>query len=177
VRPTLRELAGRGIAYKGVLYAGLMLTPDGPKILEYNVRFGDPEAQAVLPRYAGDFGRLCLDAATGSADLDVAFGDEACVMVVLAAEGYPASVRKGDLIDGIDAAEDVPGVTVFHAATARDDGRLVTAGGRVLGVSALAPGVAVARDRAYEAAARISWPGVQYRRDIAAGAAATSDVH
>jgi phosphoribosylamine--glycine ligase len=177
VRPTLRELARRGIAYKGVLYAGLMLTPDGPKVLEYNVRFGDPEAQAVLPRYAGDFGRLCLDAATGRSELDVAFGDDACVTVVLATDGYPTSPRKGDMIEGIDAAEDVPGVTVFHAGTAARDGRVVTAGGRVLGVSALAPSLAAARRRAYEASARISWPGMQYRRDIAAEAAATSDVH
>ena len=174
VRPTLHELARRGIAYKGVLYAGLMLTPEGPKMLEYNVRFGDPEAQVVLPRFAGDFARLCHDAATGRPELDTAFGDDACVIVVLATEGYPVTKREGDEIEGIDAAEDVPGVTVFHAGTAQRDGRLVTAGGRVLGVTALAPTLADARARAYEGADRISWPGVQYRRDIAAEAAVQS---
>jgi phosphoribosylamine---glycine ligase len=167
VRPTLHELARRGIAYKGVLYAGLMLTPEGPKMLEYNVRLGDPEAQVVLPRFAGDFARLCHDAATGRPDLAPAFVDDACVTVVLATEGYPVTTRQGDAIEGVDAAEDLPGVTVFHAGTAERDGRLVTAGGRVLDVTAVAPTLAGARRRAYEAAARISWPGAQYRRDIA----------
>jgi len=174
VRPTLHELARRGISYKGVLYAGLMLTPDGPRMLEYNVRFGDPEAQAVLPRFSGDFAQLCHDAATGRRELAAAFGEDACVTVVLATEGYPVPTRQGDEIEGIDAAEDVPGVTVFHAGTAQREGRLVTAGGRVLAVSALAPTLGDARRRAYEAAGRISWPGVQYRRDIAAEAAVES---
>ncbi|HEX6312722.1 MAG TPA: phosphoribosylamine--glycine ligase [Acidimicrobiia bacterium] len=176
VRPTLRELARRGIAYKGVLYAGLMLTPAGPKMLEYNVRLGDPEAQAVLPRLVGDFAGLCHAAATGQADLDASFADDACVTVVLATEGYPVSARTGDVIEGIDVAEDLPGIAVFHAGTAVRDGRLVTAGGRVLNVSALAPTLAAARERAYEAAALISWPGMQYRRDIAAEAAAATGV-
>jgi phosphoribosylamine--glycine ligase len=174
VRPTLRELARRGIAYKGVLYAGLMLTPSGPKMLEYNVRFGDPEAQVVIPRFAGDFARFCYDAATGRSDLDPTFVDDACVTIVLATEGYPATPRSGDEIVGIDAAEDVTGVTVFHAGTAERDGRLVTAGGRVLAVTALAPTLAAARGAAYEAAGRISWPGVQFRRDIATEAAVQS---
>jgi phosphoribosylamine--glycine ligase len=169
VEPTLRELARRGIAYRGVLYAGLMLTPDGPKMLEYNVRFGDPEAQAVLPRLQGDFAALCHDAASGSA-VDARFTDDACVTVVLATEGYPVAPRTGDVITGIDAAEQVPGVTVFHAATAERDGALITNGGRVLNVTAVAPTLQTARDRAYEGAERISWSGVQYRRDIAAGA-------
>ncbi|MGH9048885.1 MAG: phosphoribosylamine--glycine ligase [Acidimicrobiia bacterium] len=174
VRPTLHELARRGVAYKGVLYAGLMLTPAGPKMLEYNVRFGDPEAQVVLPRFAGDFARLCHDAATGRSDLDVAFGHDACVTVVLATEGYPVTKREGDEIEGVDAAEDLPGINVFHAGTAERDSRLVTAGGRVLAVTALAPTLADARRRAYEASDRISWPGMQYRRDIAAAAAVQS---
>jgi phosphoribosylamine--glycine ligase len=171
VRPTLRELTRRDIAYKGVLYAGLMLTPDGPKVLEYNVRFGDPEAQVVLPRLAGDFVQLCRAAASGSSDLEVRFRDDACVTVVLATEGYPAAPRGGDAISGIGEAEELPGVIVFHAGTAERDGELVTAGGRVLDVTAVAPTLVEARQRAYEAAARISWPGVQYRRDIAAEAA------
>jgi phosphoribosylamine---glycine ligase len=170
IEPTLHALAARDISYRGVLYAGLMLTPDGVKVLEYNVRFGDPEAQAVLPRFAGDFGRLCHDAAAGRGDLEVRFHEDACVTVVLATEGYPASPRKGDFIEGIDAAEELPGVTVFHAGTKQADRRLMTAGGRVLAVTALAPTLAEARGRAYEAAGRISWPGAQYRRDIAAAA-------
>jgi phosphoribosylamine---glycine ligase len=170
VWPTLRALAARDISYHGVLYAGLMLTPDGLKVLEFNVRFGDPEAQAVLPRLASDFGELCHDAASGRGDLDARFRDDACVTVVLATEGYPTSPRKGDFIDGIDTAEELPGVTVFHAGTKQADGRLMTAGGRVLDVTALAPTLAEARERAYEAAGRITWPGVQYRRDIAAAA-------
>jgi phosphoribosylamine---glycine ligase len=170
VEPTLAELRRRGIDYRGVLYAGLMLTPDGLKVLEFNVRFGDPEAQAVLPRLASDFAQLCLGAAEGRSDLDAQFRDDACVTVVMATEGYPASPRKGDVIEGVDAAEQLPGVTVFHAGTQQADGRLMTAGGRVLDVTALAPTLAEARARAYEAAERISWPGVQYRRDIAAAA-------
>jgi phosphoribosylamine--glycine ligase len=175
VTPTLHALAARDITYRGVLYAGLMLTPDGVKVLEYNVRFGDPEAQAVLPRLASDFGRLCADAAAGRTDLGTKFRDDACVTVVLATEGYPASPRKGDIIEGIDEAEQLPGVTVFHAGTKQaDGGRLVTAGGRVLDVTAVAPTLGDARRRAYEAAGRISWPGVQYRRDIAAAAVESS---
>jgi phosphoribosylamine---glycine ligase len=171
VGPTLHALAARDISYRGVLYAGLMLTPEGVKVLEYNVRFGDPEAQAVLPRLASDFGQLCHDAAAGRSDLEVRFREDACVTVVLATEGYPASPRQGDFIDGIDAAEELPGVTVFHAGTKQADaGRVITAGGRVLDVTAVAPTLEEARGRAYEAAGRISWPGVQYRRDIAAAA-------
>jgi len=146
----------------------LMLTADGPKVVEYNVRFGDPETQVVVPRLEGDFGELCRAAATG-APLDAPFGDDACVTVVLASAGYPASSSSGDRIDGIDEAADVPGVTVFHAATARDaDGGLVTAGGRVLDVTARGSSVAEARARAYEATSRITWPGMQLRTDIAA---------
>ena len=166
VGPTLHALAARDITYRGVLYAGLMLTSEGVKVLEYNVRFGDPEAQAVLPRLAGDFGRLCHDAAAGRAELETRFREDACVTVVLATEGYPAAPRTGDFIEGIDAAEELPGVNVFHAGTKQVDARVMTAGGRVLDVTAVAPTLAEARDRAYEAAGRISWPGMQYRRDI-----------
>ncbi|HKH25779.1 MAG TPA: phosphoribosylamine--glycine ligase [Acidimicrobiia bacterium] len=170
VGPTLHALAARDISYHGVLYAGLMLTPDGVKVLEYNVRFGDPEAQAVLPRLASDFGRLCHDAAAGRADLEPKFREDACVTVVLASEGYPGTPRTGEFIEGIDAAEQLTGVTVFHAGTKQADARVMTAGGRVLNVTAVAPTLAEARGRAYEAAGRISWPGMQYRRDIAAAA-------
>lgn len=168
VRPTLHELLSRGIEYRGVLYAGLMLTASGPKVLEYNVRFGDPECEVVVPRLATDLGALCHTAATGSALPEVTFTADACVTVVLASEGYPASPRTGDPIRGMEQARSVEGVIVFHAGTRRADGELVTAGGRVLAVSATGPTVAAARARAYEAVGRISWPGLQYRRDIAA---------
>ncbi len=168
VEPTLAELARRGIEYRGVLYAGIMLTAEGPKVLEYNVRFGDPECQVVIPRLAGDLAAHCLEAATGRLATPVRFGPDACVTVVLASEGYPASPRTGDVIEGVDDAGALDGVTVFHAGTARDSGgRLVTAGGRVLDVTAVGPTVADARARAYEAVGRISWPGMRYRTDIA----------
>src|SRR4029450_7546289 len=135
VRPTLHALAARDITYCGVLYAGLMLTPEGLKVLEYNVRFGDPEAQAVLPRFASDVGQLCQDAAAGRADLATRFRADACVTVVLATEGYPANPRTGDFIEGIDASEELSGVTVFHAGTKQAEDRVMTAGGRVLDVT------------------------------------------
>jgi len=172
VEPTLAELRARDAEYRGVLYAGLMLTPDGPKVLEYNVRFGDPECQVVVPRLASDLAAHCLESASGSPLSPVEFRSDACVTVVLAAEGYPAAPRTGDVIEGLDAAAAVPDVTVFHAGTkAGADGEVLTAGGRVLDVTAVAPTVAEARARAYEAAELVSWPGVQYRRDIAATAA------
>ena len=166
VEPTLAALRKQGIDYRGVLYAGLMLTADGPKLLEFNVRFGDPEAQVVLPRLTGDLAALLLSAATGVVGEPPAVGPDAAVATVMAGDA-PA----GTPITGVDAAGEIEGVTVFHARTARDgDGRLVTSGtGRVLAVTGLGPSVAVARQRAYDAVARISWPGVQYRGDIAEG--------
>ena len=172
VEPTVAELARRGAPYRGVLYAGLMLTPDGPKVLEFNVRFGDPECQVVVPRLRSDLAEHCLESAKGEKLSAVTFRDGACVTVVLACEGYPSAPRAGDAIDGLDAAAAIDGVTVYHAGTKhRADGALVTAGGRVLDVTAVAPTLAEARDRAYEAVARISWPGMQCRGDIAALAA------
>jgi phosphoribosylamine---glycine ligase len=174
VAPTLEALGRLGAPYKGVLYAGIMLTPDGPKILEYNVRFGDPECQVVIPRLASDLSIHLAEAAAGKLETPLQWRDEAAVTVVLASEGYPAAPRTGDLIEGLDAAGDVEGVTVFHAGTAAVDGRrdaVRTAGGRVLNVTALGATLAEARARAYEGAGRISWPGMQYRRDIAAAAA------
>jgi phosphoribosylamine--glycine ligase len=173
VAPTLAELRRRGIDYRGVLYAGLMLTPDGPRLVEYNVRFGDPEAQVVLPRLTTDLAALLAAAAAG--DLTQApppaFDDGARVTVVLATEGYPAGPRTGDPIAGLAGAE-AEGATVFAAGVARDGaGRLVTAGGRVLAVTGSGPTVAAARDHAYRAAARISWPGLYHRNDIAREAA------
>ena len=171
VRPTLHALATRGSSYRGVLYAGLMLTADGPKVIEYNVRFGDPECQVVVPRLTSDLGELCVAAARGAALPAVAFGDDACVTVVLASGGYPAAPTTGERIEGLDALAGQSDVVVFHAGTARAaDGSLVTSGGRVLDVTAWGPTVAEARRRAYDAAGAISWPGVQYRHDIAAAA-------
>jgi phosphoribosylamine--glycine ligase len=174
VAPTLEALGRRGAPYRGVLYAGIMLTPDGPKILEYNVRFGDPECQVVIPRLASDLAVHLAEAAAGKLVAPLRWRDEAAVTVVLASEGYPAAPRTGDVIRGLEAAAEVEGVTVFHAGTAAGDrsGEVRTAGGRVLDVTALGADLAEARSRAYEGAGRISWPGMQYRQDIAAAAAA-----
>ena len=179
VLPTLHELRARGIDYRGVLYAGIMLTSDGPKVLEFNVRFGDPEAQVVLPRLDSgcDLAALLAEAAAGRLRSEPAFTAGAAVTVVCATEGYPTAPRTGDRIEGLEAAAAVEGVTVYCAGVAADGaGGLLTAGGRVLDVTACAPTLAVARDRAYEAVSRLSWPGMQHRTDIAASAlgAATS---
>ncbi len=167
VAPTLAELARRGIEYRGVLYAGLMLTPAGPKIIEYNVRFGDPECQVVVPRLASDLATHLLEAATGRLVTPVRFRDDACVTVVLAAEGYPTAPRTGDVIAGLDAAAALDDVIVFHAGTARAGEHLVTAGGRVLDVTALGATIEEARARAYAAADLVTWPGRSLRSDIA----------
>ncbi|HLI01535.1 MAG TPA: phosphoribosylamine--glycine ligase [Acidimicrobiales bacterium] len=199
ILPTLAALAERGIDYRGVLYAGLMLTAAGPKVIEFNVRFGDPEIEAVAARWQGDVAELLTAAAAGRLDTVAppTFSSDAAVCVVLAAAGYPAHPRFGDPIDGLDAAGARPGVAVhpagvalhpagasLHAhaqapapapapapASASPDpagpGRLVTAGGRVVAVRALGPTVAEARQRAYEAADLIRWPGRWYRHDIA----------
>ena len=167
VHPTLRALAAKGIDYRGVLYAGLMLTADGPKVLEYNVRFGDPEAQVVLPRLSSDLAGLLAEAAAGRVRSEPVFSADAAMTVVAACEGYPSSPRTGDVIEGLPDAQSE--ATVFFAGVARGpDGRLRTAGGRVLAVTALGRSLADARHRAYRAIDHLSWPGMQYRRDIAA---------
>jgi phosphoribosylamine--glycine ligase len=171
VLPTLHRLQRLGVDYRGVLYAGLMLTPAGVKVLEYNVRFGDPETQVVLPRFDGDLAAFLAAAAEGHARGEPAFVDDAAVTVVLAAPGYPAAPRTGDAIEGIDDASAIGGVTVYCAGVGGEPGALTTAGGRVVDVTAVAPTIAEARRRAYEAAARISWPGIQFRTDIAEEAA------
>jgi phosphoribosylamine--glycine ligase len=171
IEPTLAALASRGIDYRGVLYAGVMLTGDGPKVLEFNIRFGDPEAQVVLARWEGDVAGSMFAAASGdlAAGPAPAWSGDAAVCVVLAAEGYPESPRGGDKIEGLARAAEVPGVQVLAAGVGGDAGQLVTAGGRVINVTATAPSVRQARERAYEAVGAISWPGMTYRRDIAAG--------
>ncbi|MGH8910747.1 MAG: phosphoribosylamine--glycine ligase [Egibacteraceae bacterium] len=175
--PVLAELRSRGLPYRGVLYAGLVLTAQGPKVLEFNARFGDPEAQALLPCLPGDLGAL-LAAAAGD---DAAFVEHsrrirrecstnlACVAVVLASGGYPGAYETGRRITGLDEAAAVPGALVFHAGIRREGRHLVTAGGRVLAVSGLGPTVADARAAAYAAADRIHFEGLHRRGDIAAG--------
>ncbi|MCL4078088.1 phosphoribosylamine--glycine ligase [Coriobacteriia bacterium Es71-Z0120] len=171
---TVAALREQGIVYQGVLYGGFMLTDDGPKVLEFNVRFGDPEAQVVLPRLKTDLLDVMLAVASGTlADVPIEWRDEAALTVVLASGGYPGSYEKGKPISGIDAAQTVPGVTVYHAGTKRgDNGTIYTDGGRVLDVTAVAPTLAEARERAYEAVAKISFEGMQYRTDIGARALA-----
>ena len=176
VRPLVEELRRRGIDYRGVLYAGLMLTADGPKVIEYNVRFGDPEAQVVLPLLAGDAAELFLAVANGELEgaAPPAFSGDAAVCVVLASQGYPEHPRTGDTIEGLTTAGQsvagIDGVTVFHAGTRRHtpDGPFYTAGGRVLSVTAVAPTLGQARERAYAAVGPIDWEGMQLRHDIAA---------
>ena len=172
LEPTVRGLRADGIDYRGVLYAGVMVEPSGaPYLLEYNCRFGDPETQPVMARLRGDLGAVLLGAARGELPVgSLAWDARVAVCVVIAAAGYPDAVRTGDPIAGLDALE--PDVIVFHAGTARraDDGALVSAGGRVLGVTALGLGLEQARARAYAAVDRIDLPGKQVRRDIGARA-------
>ncbi|MBB3347129.1 phosphoribosylamine--glycine ligase [Sphingomonas sp. BK069] len=173
VRPTIDALAAAGTPYVGVLYAGLMLTADGPKLIEYNVRFGDPECQVLMARFAGDLVEVLLAVAEGRlADLPApAFADDAALTVVMAAEGYPGEPRTGGAIDGIDAAE-ATGATVFQAGTRQDGEMLVASGGRVLAVTATGADVAAARDAAYRAVDAIDFPTGFFRRDIGAKARA-----
>lgn len=168
IHAAVRALQARGITYRGVLYAGLMLTDEGPKVLEFNCRFGDPETQAVLMRWDGDI-LPALDAcARGALRPDmVRWKSEHAVCVVMAAAGYPDTYPKGDVIEGLDAAEDDPRVQVFHAGTAEHDGRIVTAGGRVLGVTARGRDLRDAVDRVYGAVHKITFNGAEYRTDIA----------
>jgi phosphoribosylamine---glycine ligase len=169
-RPIVAAMAERGTPFHGVLYAGLMICADGPKVIEFNVRFGDPETQAVLPRLRSDIVDLFRAAREpgGLAGMSAEFDDDWAVTVVLASAGYPESSSKGDVISGLDEAAAIAEVT--HAGTAAQGGEIVTAGGRVLNVTGLGPDPAAARDRAYDAASRISFDGMQVRGDIAARA-------
>jgi phosphoribosylamine--glycine ligase len=175
IKPTLEELRRRGLEFRGVLYAGVMLTESGPKLLEYNVRFGDPEAQVLVPLYGDNLYDVLVKCAEGRLEEDTLNASGAAVTVVLAAEGYPQRPRKGDVISGIgdDGQLDPPhgDVIVFHAATLRNlEGRFITRGGRVLAVTGFGPSVAEARRRAYDGAAAISFKGSIRRSDIALAA-------
>jgi len=169
--PTFRGLQSEGRTFRGVLYAGLMVTESGPKVLEYNARFGDPETEVILPRVKSDMAEVLLAAATGGLQrfLPLEVKNEACVGVVLCAGGYPGNYEIGKPITGLAEAARMPGVELFHSGTARDGDRLVTAGGRVLVVTATAGSMTEAAVRAYEAADRIHFEGKHLRRDIAAG--------
>jgi phosphoribosylamine--glycine ligase len=166
-QPTVDAMAAEGRPFKGIIFFGLMLTPDGPKVLEYNARFGDPEAQVVLPRMKTDIidvFEACID---GTLDqVDLAFEDNAAVCVVLASDGYPVSYQKGYVIDGLDTFRDKKGYYVFHAGTARNEKGIVTNGGRVLGVVAKGADLKTARANAYEAVDWISFDNKYYRHDI-----------
>jgi phosphoribosylamine--glycine ligase len=168
-RPVLAELARRGSPFSGLLYAGLMLTDDGPRVLEFNCRFGDPETQAILPRLEGDLLETLVSVAHGALDAQVTAGEQAAVTVVLAGGDYPASNDKGTPIAGIDAAE-AAGALVFHAGTARHGQELVTNGGRILNVTARGDDLPAARTAAYGAVERISFAGMRFRSDIALAA-------
>jgi phosphoribosylamine--glycine ligase len=172
VQPTVDEMAGRGTPFRGLLYAGLALTSKGLRVVEFNARFGDPETQVVLALLDSPLSPLLLGAATGTlAEVPApTWNDGAAVVVVMASRGYPESSSSGDVIVGSETLDREPDVHVLHAGTARDaEGRLVTAGGRVLGVTAVGRDVADARAKAYEGVAAISFPGAQWRHDIAAG--------
>jgi phosphoribosylamine--glycine ligase len=168
LEPTVWALRDEGVEYRGVLYAGLMLTGDGPKVLEFNCRFGDPETQAIIPRLRSDLAEAALATAEGRlAETKLEWTPDACVTVVLASGGYPGPHETGLEITGLESATKLEGVVVFHAGTARRDGRVVTAGGRVLAVSAVGKDLAAARERAYEACALIDFAGKHHRTDIA----------
>ena len=166
--PTVDGMKQEGRPFAGILYAGLMLTTDGPKVLEYNVRFGDPEAQVILPRLRSDLATLLLQAARGElAATQAEWTPEAAVCVVAAAQGYPGSYPKGQEISGLAKTARMEDLVVFHAGTSRAGGRFVTSGGRVLGVTALAPSLDDAVRRAYSGLKEIHFDGIYYRRDIA----------
>ncbi|GIQ66467.1 hypothetical protein PACILC2_50350 [Paenibacillus cisolokensis] len=170
IKPTAKALVSEGRPFRGVLFAGLMITKDGPKTIEFNARMGDPEAQVVLPRLETDLVDIILASLNGRlGELDIRWSGEAAVCVILASEGYPGSYPKGREIEGLADAE-AQGALIFHAGTASRDGAIVTNGGRVLGVVGRGRGIAEARSRAYEAADAIRFEGKHYRTDIAAKA-------
>jgi len=167
IRPTVAAFAKRGLSYMGVIYLGLMITRDGPKLVEYNCRFGDPEAQVLMPRLKSDLLTALIAARDGVlSDFDLRWREDVALTVVMASKGYPGTYEKGHEIFGLDQAASLPGVTIFHAGTERRDGKILAVGGRVLDVTATGKNVAEARARAYEAVSRIHWQGSFFRSDI-----------
>jgi phosphoribosylamine--glycine ligase len=167
MRPMVRGMAAEGRPYQGVLYAGLMLVKRQPYVIEFNARFGDPEAQCLLPRLDSDVLPLLRATTDGTLDRqDCRWREDAAVCVVMTSQGYPEAYDRGRPISGIEQAAQTPGVTVFHAGTSRRNGPLVTDGGRVLGVTASAPDLQRAIERAYQAVQHIAWEGAHYRTDI-----------
>jgi len=176
---TIDGLAKEGIVYKGVLYAGIMVTKDGPKVLEFNVRFGDPETQAILPRLRSDLLEAMLAVSNEKLDKVIKAGglswhNRACVSVVCASGGYPGNYEKGKLISGLDEAEKIPGVVVFHAGTKQQDNKYFTSGGRVLGVTGLGDTINEAIKTAYQGVDKIHFEGMHYRHDIGRKAVGSS---
>jgi phosphoribosylamine--glycine ligase len=167
IRPTVDQMARRGTPFTGILFAGLMIGDDGPKLIEYNVRFGDPEAQVLMMRLDSDLLPALLATCDGKlADVRLAWREEVALTVVMAANGYPGTPRRATVINGLDAAAALDGIEIFHAGTARDGDNLIANGGRVLNVTALGPTVSAAQTRAYEAVSLIDWPEGFCRRDI-----------
>ncbi len=167
VYPTLGALRSEGIVYRGILYVGLMLTAKGPKVLEYNVRFGDPETQVILPRLQGNFLELMEAAAKGTLNkIEVSWNPHACACVVLASQGYPGHYEKGKVIERLERASQMSSIHLFHAGTIRKGENIVTSGGRVLGVTALGEDLSTAVRRAYQAVEKIHFDGMHYRKDI-----------
>jgi phosphoribosylamine--glycine ligase len=167
ILPTVKGLAVEGRKYQGVIYAGLMMTADGPKTLEYNARFGDPETQVIVARLKSDIVPVLKGVAEGNlGDVKLEWHKEPAVCVVLAAKGYPDSPETGQAIEGTAALDGQKDLMAFHAATASRDGKLVTVGGRVLGITALGANLEAAIDRAYAAVKKVSFPGMHYRKDI-----------
>lgn len=168
LKPTIAAMKAEGRPYQGCLYAGLMINGDSIKVVEFNCRFGDPETQVIMPLLDGDLAEIMLACATGTlAKADIGWHDQAAVCVVMASGGYPGSYQQGLLISGLAEADALEGVAVFHAGTKVVDGQIVTAGGRVLGVTAVGKNIREAKDKAYEAIAKISFEGAHYRQDIA----------
>ncbi len=169
IRPALATMVARGTPFRGILFAGLMLTAAGPRLIEYNVRFGDPECQAILPRLRSDLLPGLIAACEGElSSFDLRFRDDSCVAIVMAARGYPDAPETGTLIDGLEAAAAIPGALVFEAATRIDAGHLLADGGRVLTIGATGPTLAAARETAYRAVDQLRWPEGFCRRDISA---------
>jgi phosphoribosylamine--glycine ligase len=169
--PTVDAMASEGCEYKGVLYGGLVLTDEGPKVMEYNCRFGDPETQVVLPRFHGDLAQTLLAIAEGNTQTQFSWKSQSCVSVVAASGGYPGEYQTGFEIQGLKQVSEMADVTVFHAGTACERDQAVTAGGRVLSVSALGDNFMEAREKAYNAVKKINFESMHYRTDIALRAA------